>query len=891
MIRYFQASLACLLTCTVAGTALSADPVLDLDPAEKIVLIGNTQAERMQTGNHWETLLHKRFPEKQLVVRNLGWSGDQISSRLRENDFKDHGHTLFDHQPGTILAFFGYNESFAGPEGIPQFEKNLKSFIQDLRQLKYPYETYPRSRYEPRIQDGRGDVSQVPEIVLVSPIANEDLPGRNIEAGTRNNANLELYTAAMKRVCEQEQAGFVDLFTPTKQLMEQSDEPLTINGCHLNDLGDRLVGEALDSALFGEGNGWNEELEPLRGEVAEKNLQFWYDYRAVNGCYIYGERKRPFGVVNFPAEFAKLRKMTAVRDERIWKVAAGESVPEQIDDSGTGDFVEIESNFKNEIRLTTPEESQDMFRLADGFEVSLWASEVEFPNLENPVQFTFDAQGRMWIITMPTYPMVLLGTPVDDKVLILSDTNNDGKADQETIFADGLHLPLGIELGDGGAYISQQPNLVFLKDTDGDDRADEHTTVLHGFGTADSHHSIGAFEWGPGGDLIFLEGTFLHSQIETPYGLERVANAAVFRYVPRTEEFEVSVSYDFANPWGYCHDKWGQPFVADASGGNNYYATAFSGDLDHPRKHPRMQELLKMQWRPTCGCEIVSSRNFPESMQGDFLLNNCIGFQGVLQYRMKETGSGYFAEPVTPLLSSADPSFRPVDLQFGPDGSLYVLDWYNPLVGHMQHSLRDPNRDKHHGRIWKITYTGNDPVQPPEIANASIPQLLELLRTYEDRTRYRVRRELRDRETPEVVAAVDQWVSELDTNDPEDAHLVLEALWVKQHHAAVDEALLDRVLASEDDRARAAGVRVLCAWRDRVNDPLGRLQAAVHDTHPRVRLEAVRALSFFETQQAMDLAVESLIYEQDGYLEYCLNETIETLQRRLSPETRENVSK
>ena len=173
---------------------------------------------------------------------------------------------------------------------------------------------------------------------------------------------------------------------------------------------------------------------------------------------------------------------------------------------------------------------------------------------------------------------------------------------------------------------------------------------------------------------------------------------------PGRWKFDVFVSYGFANPWGHYIDRWGQNFVADASGGANYYGTAFSGQVVYPQKHGGMKQFFPMQWRPTCGCELVYSRHFPDDTQGDYLLNNNIGFQGILRYRVKEDGSGFAGTPVEPLLRSSDPNFRPVALQFGPDGALYVVDWFNPLVGHMQHSLRDPNRDHTHGRIWRITY-------------------------------------------------------------------------------------------------------------------------------------------------------------------------------------------
>ncbi len=859
-------SLAAILVCGsfAAATSAAAPETLELSRGDKIVLIGNTLAERMQYFGHFETLLHAKFPQHNLVVRDLGWSADELTLRPRSKDFDDHGHTLPDHKPDVVLAFFGFNESFGGEKGLPKFKQDLEAFIKTTTTTAY-------------------NGSEPPTLVLISPIAHEDLENPNLPDGTANNENIALYTRAMQELAAAHNVQFVDLYQPTHEAFAKAEKNWTINGVHLSDSGYRRLAPILMQKLVGgtpELSG--DAYETLRAEVNEKNLQFFYDYRAINGYYIYGGRKKPFGVVNFPAEFAKLRKMIANRDQRIWKVASGGSVPQEIDDSNAGTFADIQTNFNRPIEITSPEEAVQQFTLPEGYRINLFASEIDFPDLENPCQFAFDAKGRLWVTTMGSYPMYLPGTPVNDKVLILEDTDGDGKADKQTVFADGLHVPTGIELGDGGAYVAQQPNLVFLKDTDGDDQADVKEIVLHGFDSADSHHSISAFEWGPGGALYFQEGTFHHTQVETPYGPVRCKNAGVFRYEPRTEKLDVFVSYNFANPWGHVFDRWGQNLVADASGGANYFGAAFSGDVDYPHKHGRLKQFLVKQWRPTAGCELVSSRNFPEEAQGNYLLNNCIGFHGVLQYKMKDDESGFSASPVEPLLRSSDTNFRPVDLQFGPDGALYVCDWFNPLIGHMQHSIRDPNRDKNHGRIWRVTYTGNKLVDPPKIAGQPIPALLDLLKVYEDRTRFRARRELRLHDTDKVMAAVDEWIAGLDKNDSNYQHLLLEALWVHQHHNVVDEPLLKQLLRSPDPRARAAATRVLCYWRDRVTKPLTLLRAQVNDDHPRVRLEAVRALSFFHSPEALEVAVESLIYPQDDYLKYTLKETMTTLERRIA---------
>lgn len=876
----------CFLLCGALSARVPAAEPLKLQKGDHVVLVGNALAERMQYFGTFETLLHSRFPRHELVVRNLGWSADEIKLRPRSKDFRDHGHTLADHQPNVILAFWGFNESFAGADGLPRFIADLEDFLKAPQNIdNYATE---RSNWD-KTSDKRKDLAKLAslrQIVLVSPIAFENLGLATHPEGKRQNENLRLYTAAMKEVAAKHGTPFVDLFTPTQQAMQGSKDKLTINGAHLNQHGEALVSRLLDEALFGprDASAPGSEADALRAAVNEKNQQFFYDYRALNGFYIYGGRKAPFGVVNFPVEFAKLRKMIAVRDQRVWDVAQGKGVPSAIDDSGTGENPQVATNFDRPAVLVPPEEARQKFTLPEGYEVNLFASEQEFPDLQDPVSFGFDARGRLWVTTIASYPHYLPGTPPDDKILIFEDTNADGRADKQTVFADKLYIPAGLEFWQGGVIIPQQPSVMFLKDTDGDDRADMRQLILHGFDSADSHHAISAFTFDQGAALYFMEGTFHHSQIETPYGPRRVANAGVFRFEPRTDKLDIFISYKFANPWGHIFDRWGQNFVADASGGDNFFGTAFSGDIDYPDKRSDLKKFLTKQWRPTCGCELVSSRNFPDDVQGNYLLNNCIGFQGTLQYKLRDEGSGFAADPVEPLIQSSDPSYRPVDIEFGPDGALYLCDWYNPLVGHMQHSIRDPKRDHAYGRIWRVHYAKKPLVKPAKIDGEPIAALLNLLKTEsEERTRYRVRGELWARPTPEVIGEVGKWLAGLAKDDPDFEHHKLEGLWLHQAHDAVNEPLLKEVLRSPDYRARAAATRVLCYWRDRVAGPIDLLRTQVADEHPRVRLEAVRALSFFHTQEAIDAAVEVLAYqtEKDDYLDYTLKETLSTLEKRV----------
>jgi len=238
--------------------------------------------------------------------------------------------------------------------------------------------------------------------------------------------------------------------------------------------------------------------------------------------------------------------------------------------------------------------------------------------------------------------------------------------------------------------------------------------------------------------------------------------------------------------------------------------------------------------RPVPACEVVSSAHFPEDMQGDFLICNVIGFLGVKHYdlaRNAETGV-VWGEPAGAeltvnvtnadgsksqdksrgLLMSGDKNFRPSDVVFGADGALYLADWHNVIIGHMQHNVRDPNRDKKHGRIYRVTATGRPLQKPVAIAGQPIPTLLENLKHPVDGVRHRTRVELSGRDSKEVIAATKTWMKQFDPAKKEDAHHLLEALWVHQQHNVRDTALLGQLLKSPELHARNAARVVQQLW-------------------------------------------------------------------------------
>ena len=481
----------------------------------------------------------------------------------------------------------------------------------------------------------------------------------------------------------------------------------------------------------------------------------------------------------------------------------------------------------------------------------MFASEEEFNDLANPVQLSFDNKGRLWVGVMPSYPHYKPGdSKPNDKLLILEDTDNDGKADKQTIFAEGLQLAIGFEFAPEGVYVSQGTNLVLLKDTDGDDKADVKEIVLSGFDDHDTHHAISAFTADPSGAIYMGEGVFLHTNVETAYGPVRATNGGFYRYSPQRHHLERTAQLPIPNPWGIAFDDWGQNFFLHTSGPDMTWMMPGTIKSRYGESSPLPKNLIEKEQlvRPTSGLEFISSRHFPDEVQGDFILNNDIGFLGTKEHTIVDDpkSAGYLSKFRMDLMTSSDPNFRPVDMEFAPDGSLYFVDWHNVLIGHMQHNARDPLRDHVHGRIYRMTYPSRPLVKPAKIVDATIEELLENLKLPEYRTRYRTKRELRSRKPEAVLSALKDWVVGLDKKDSRYEHHVLEALWVSWGLDRIDADLLKHMLKAKDFRARAAAVKVLRYVAHQIPEQADLLMVAAQDENPRVRLEALVAASWLE---------------------------------------------
>ena len=846
--------------CTGLSGCSTSDKLV-IAKGARISLIGNNLGARMMHYGFFETEAQLKFPDSLIVIRNLCDGGntpgfrphsgrnepwafpgaDQFQDDLAqksgsEGHFETPDQWLDRLDTDLIIGFFGFNESFEDSAGLALFIDELHAFITHTQAQKY-------------------NGMHSPELVLVSPIAFQDLSKmEDLPDGIEINRRLKMYTHAMAQVALEEKIKFIDVYTPSIKWF--SEKKLTIDGMQLNEEGYRIFSSFLSNTLFGQGEKGKEiDFEELRARVLDKNWYWQNDFKMPNGVHVFGRRYDPFGSDNYPDELKKIRELTQIRDTAIWSFMQNSPYDVALADGQTQELAAVETNYRNteEVSYLYGEEALATLTVPKGYEIELFASEETFPDLANPVQLSFDDKGRLWVATMPSYPHYKPGdAKPNDKLLILEDTNGDGKADQQTVFADGLHLPIGFELAAEGVYISQGNHLKLYKDVDGDDRADEVEMLLSGFDDHDTHHAISAFTVDPSGAIYMGEGVFLHTNVETPYGPVRATNGGFYRYTPQQHKLERTAQLSIPNPWGIAFDAWGQNFFCDTSGPDVRWMMPGSIKPTYGISSPKSQNLIEEahRVRPTSGLEFVSSRHFPEEVQGDLLINNTIGFLGTKQHKFIGKGTGYESKHRQDLIVGTDPNFRPVDMEFAPDGSLYIVDWHNVLVGHMQHNARDPLRDHAHGRIYRVTYPSRPLVVPASIDGVSIAVLLDHLKLPEYRTRYRSRRALRGKDADLVSAALKVWVANLDPNDQAYDHHLLEALWVSWGNNQIDLDLLDEVFHSENHRLRAAAVRVMRYMGVQIPRSEEWIIQASADPHGQVRLEAIVAASWLDEEVA-----------------------------------------
>jgi glucose/arabinose dehydrogenase/mono/diheme cytochrome c family protein len=516
------------------------------------------------------------------------------------------------------------------------------------------------------------------------------------------------------------------------------------------------------------------------------------------------------------------------------------------------------------------------FTIADGYEMKLFASEAQ--GVAKPTQFSWDERGRLYVACSPTYPQALPGVKPGDYILILEDTDGDGVADRSTRFAEGLTMVQGVEPGDGGVYVCDFDQLLHLKDTNGDGRADVKRVLFSGFGIGDTHQLVNSICHGPDGSLWFTQGLHAFSRVETAHGLAVLEKAGVWRFNTRTQKMDGFFNGGKAghNCWGVAFDDYNQIFHKSGDRPAGYFSTPGLIAMKDPDEYHPTGALFDSNPKTTA-LEIIGTRALPEAIQGCALIGGYFG-SVVELHRFEDDGSGFKTTQLPKLVTSSDTSFRPVDVSVGPDGAMYLCDWFNPVIGHYQASYADPRRDRSHGRIWRITAKGHPVVKQPKLAEMKPAELLEQLRSPERWTRYQTKRLLFDGLTNEVIPACDAFIAKND-----DERLLMEVCGIYEAHESPNPALLKRLLAAKDGRVRAYGARVIGAWANRLPDTLTLLAGVAQDEHPRVRLEAVVTSARVAKPEAVEIAVKVLDRPTDKFIDYALRQAVRALQPQWQP--------
>jgi len=526
------------------------------------------------------------------------------------------------------------------------------------------------------------------------------------------------------------------------------------------------------------------------------------------------------------------------------------------------------------------------FTVHEDFEISLFADETL--GIANPVAIQWDHRGRLWVLTTLAYSQLKPGEIPNDKVIILEDSDADGKADKSTVFADGLDMSTGFALGNGGVYLAEGPDLVHLVDNDGDDVSDEKTLLLTGFGTGDTHQNISNFIFDSGGFLYFSQGLHAFSTVETPWGVSRGERAGFWRFDPRTSRldpfgFPGMVS---ANPCGIAIDRWGALFIK-SNGPRLCFATPALIPTTHPRELMQFAEVGATPGK-SMGAEIVETAGQPEWLQNHALIAGYFARQ-VNALPLIEDGSGFEKVEHVNLMTSDHPSFRPVDIRMGPDGGIYISDWFNPVINHYQVSLRHPHRDYDHGRIWKLRPKKLPPVEAPVLVDLSPSDLFEHLRSPERWTRDQARRLLIESDADATTDSLTAWAKKLDPAFAADSHALVEAVGILEARGVVPADLLDRLQLSAAPHATAVAARILARSTDSIEDAevTERLEKLLRDPHPRPRLEAVIACANRPRADSLPLALTALDSEVDKFIDYALNQAVQALSDHWLPAARD----
>jgi putative heme-binding domain-containing protein len=545
-----------------------------------------------------------------------------------------------------------------------------------------------------------------------------------------------------------------------------------------------------------------------------------------------------------------------------------ENAPVAESEEGTGGT----DKFADNIRKTdfqSPEDERKSFKLPPGFEVTLFASE---PDISKPINMEFDLRGRLWVTTTIEYPKPAAPGRGRDKIVILEDTNGDGKADKFTPFVDSLNIPIGITPVHNGAIGYSIPNVYKFIDTNGDDKADETTKLLGPFAFDDTHGMVNNLVRGYDGWVYACHGYANNSTVAGSDGDSiHMISGNTFRFREDGSRAEIT-THGRINPFGYAYDDWGYLYSLDCHTKPIYQLI---GGAQYPAqgiKEPTIgwaPTMMSYEFGSTANSGLVyyTGTQFPKEFQHNFYSGNVVTSR-VNRNTMILHGSSPESKQEEDFLKSDDPWFRPVDLKMGPDGSLYIADFYNRIIGHYEVPKDHPGRDKTSGRIWKITYTGNKKEKrftPKDWSKAPLDELLAALGQPQVNMRMMLADCIVDRFGQKAAAPVQQLLA-----TTADSKALIQGLWILYRLQALPEALLEKALQHSDPLVQVHGLRVLGEQKNVTAKQRTLVQNALASSNTQVQRMATMVLGTFPHFGYIEplIALYKSTADEDSHLKY-----------------------
>ncbi|GAA4305298.1 PVC-type heme-binding CxxCH protein [Compostibacter hankyongensis] len=504
--------------------------------------------------------------------------------------------------------------------------------------------------------------------------------------------------------------------------------------------------------------------------------------------------------------------------------------------------------FSDNVRITdfqTPEEERKGFKLPPGFEITLFASE---PDIGKPINMAFDAQGRLWVTNTTEYPYPAAPGKGHDKITILEDSDGDGKADKFTTFADNLNIPIGITPFRDGAIAYSIPDIYRFKDTDGDGKSDNRKILLGPFGFTDTHGMQNNFTRGFDGWIYACHGFTNTSTVAGTDGDSiTMISGNTYRFLPDGSRVE-QTTYGRVNPFGYAFDDWGYLYSLDCHSKPIYQLIRGAEYPQFGKKAPAIgfaPEMMSYEFGSTANSGLVyyTGLQFPEEYRHNFYSGNVVTSR-INRNIMTLHGSSPKSKREPDFLVSSDPWFRPVDIKTGPDGSLYIADFYNRIIGHYEVPLDHPGRDHRSGRIWKITYTGNKPHQdiaPKNWSKLPLDELIKALNYPQLDIRMNIANQIVDAYGDKAVHPVMQMMQ----SENPDHKSFIQGLWILYRLKSLPDNLLDKALTHADPMIRVHGLRVLTEMKSISSKQYDQALIALNDKNPQVQRIAAEVLGRF----------------------------------------------